>query len=123
MYGHLAVPLAASSGGQTLLERITILDATRESYRDRNLIFQEFLTANRMIPRSPANTLICFLDFIDVIFLEGGSHEDGGKSLAALQELIPRIADETVLLKRIRRGLKGWAKRIGIYFIDLSRGL
>ena len=79
-FGPLFSPHSASRGQQTLLEKIVVLPAGRANYLDSLKILEAWRKEEGLAaPVTPEAVLLILLDFLDILFLEGGDNSHGTK--------------------------------------------
>lgn len=101
----------ASVGELTILEANSVLPATRLDYQKRKAAFQEFASSLRLPLRTAEEADIAMVEYLDLLFLEGATIEEGQKALAAwqwLNPMYPRGAGQHLV--RSKKALQGWKK-------------
>ena len=96
---------------QTLLERISVGQATVADYENRLARLADFLSMNCLSSDTFEELEEGALLYMNELFLEGGSLGDGTKLWAALRWRHPEMsANGVVRLPRLQQALQGWSK-------------
>ena len=94
----------------SVLEELSITEATQQTYLKSARVFQQWMDKQQLFPATHGEVILRLLEFLDEMFFEGLSHQDGSRMWAAVHFLLPGL-DGHQLTSRVQRALKGWSRR------------
>ena len=111
-YSSLFRPMAASSGQQSMLEKLKVKEGGRADYYQRVQSFHTWVQQQGLPEATSVDALLGqTLDKLDEMFLDGCHHGEGEKLVAALTHTIPGLGANRVWALRTKNALSGWEKR------------
>ena len=102
----------ALQGGLSLLEREAVAPPSQKDYARRVAQLRTWMlkSGGRLVAED--SVIPWILEYMDHIFFEGETVEEGRKLVAALRHVFPGFAGRggTVSMHRVERALKGWGR-------------
>ena len=97
--------------GLSRLESGLVKQGTRTQYAAKLTEFMNWAAAEGRDWSQDPHLDSCITDYFDLLFLSGAPPDDGGKLIAALQYVFPRLSRQVLLrLPRASRALRAWRR-------------
>ncbi|CAK0818925.1 unnamed protein product, partial [Prorocentrum cordatum] len=104
----------AGTGGPTVLEQESITAKTKEDYERRLERFFGFCSINDLALDTDLLLEEALVEYMDLLFAQGGPCNSGAKLLAAVGHRWPRLhhAGRMLKLPRVAKALQGWRRLV-----------